>query len=115
VVGFLEQFEVHPGPIGPAPGRSLNRSLVLSGDQMVVRFRQQSTDRRFTLILSKLATVNDAKREVAAFLEAPSGDWITMLVDGKPLRGSMRLSRFLSNEIAVCVKDGDAVRSINCH
>jgi hypothetical protein len=71
-------------------------------------------DRPFTLILSKLATVNDARREVAAFLEAPSGDYITLLVKVRPLNGSSVLTRLhLSDEISAYVRDIHPVRLLN--
>jgi hypothetical protein len=114
VVGFPEQFEIREVAIVPAPvpvtSPSLARSLVLSGDQIVVRFREVSTDRAFTRRLSRLATVDDAKVEVALFLGAPSGDHITLLLNGKPLKGSFILNRLgLRGEISVFVRDDRAV------
>jgi hypothetical protein len=112
VVGFPDQFEIREMVTVAAPvlAASLTRSVVLSGDQMVIQFREVRTDKSFTRRLSRSANVDDAKQEVAAYLGAPSGEYITLLHNGKPLKGSFLLSRLrLRGELSVFVRVDEAV------
>jgi hypothetical protein len=112
VVGLPDQFASQGlGMIpAPAPRLSARRSVVLSAGQIVIQFREFGTDRSFTRTLSKSATIMEAKEEVAAFLGAPSGECITLLLDGRPLQSGLVRSRIRGNaEVTVAVRNHEVV------
>jgi hypothetical protein len=106
IVGFADRFEISAIVRDPAPPltASFTRLLVLSGDQMVIRFREVRTDRAFTRRLPKLARVDLANQEVAAFLGVPSVEYVILMYNGRALAGSILLNRLrLAGELSVLI------------